>query len=50
MANSLLKAKPQKEFWEVPCKKEASLEFFLLMAPGEKDQGLGTRTATVRAQ
>lgn len=49
MANSLLKAKPQKEFWEVPC-KEASLEFFLLMAPGEKDHGLGTRTATVRAQ
>lgn len=50
VAHSLLNAKPKKELWEVPCKKEASLEFLLLMPAGEKDQGLGTWTATLGVQ
>lgn len=42
MEHSLLK-EPQNELWEVPCKEEASLEFFLpLMATGEKGRRRGT--------
>lgn len=48
-ANSL-NAKPQKELCKSPCKKEASGEFLPLMAVGEKDQGVGTRTTILGAQ
>lgn len=51
MRTNLLNAKPQKEFWEVLCRKEASLESSLpLIATGEKGQGLGlARTAATGA-